>query len=400
MDFWKRAGMAALLLPLLLPLSAYPASLFGNSSTVLEWSDTPEGETAVEAYQYLRLSAKELPGGVDFQVYGRLADDLKNETEPESRLYYGYLDKKDAFDRLDLRFGRQFITTAAGASLLDGIKLDYAGLDPVSLSLYGGGDVSYYEGYSSKDWLSGLAATYAPSETFETSLSYLQRWEDGELGQELLGFDLDYDYRRALNLYGELQYSWLTEETTYFLAGVNYHRERDWNLRGEYLYSLPVFSATSIYSVFAAAKYQEASLEATLRLRNDLNAFIRLSREFYDDFDDAQVIESGIEKLRNGSFSGYLVGSYRDDEEGQDLYGVKARLAYLFHRKFEAAFGAHIDVLERRLDDEDETTSQRLWIDITSYLSDSISLQGKVERIESDLWAEYYQGRVRLTISF
>jgi len=400
MRFWKQAGLAALLLIVLSPLTTHAVSLSGSASSVLEWYDNADGDTAIGAYQYLRMNAQELPGGIAFRGYGRWADDLANEVDIDSRLYYAYLEKKHALSHLDVRLGRQFVSTAAGASLLDGLKLDYTGFDSVSLTLYGGGDVSYYEGYNSKDWLAGAAASIHPTRDFAASLSYLQQWDDGDLAKELIGLDLDYDFRQALSLYSEVQYSWLTDEVTYFLAGMHYHRERDWSLRGEYLYSLPVFSATSIYSVFAVTEYQEARLEANFRLQKGLNAFVRLSNEIYQEFDDAYVAELGLEKLRTEKFSGYLVGTYRNDEDGQDLYGVKIRAAYKLHPKLEAGVGAHIDVLERRLDDDNETTSSRIWADLTAQLTRSVSLQGKVERIESDLWSEYYRGRVRLNISF
>ncbi|PLY03913.1 MAG: hypothetical protein C0624_06470 [Desulfuromonas sp.] len=400
MRFWKSWGISAVLLVALIPMTVQAASLSGRASTVLEWFDNADEDTAIGAYQYLNLNARDLPGGLTFQGYGRVAEDLKNEVDIDSRLYYAYLDKQNLIGNLDARLGRQFVATTAGASLLDGLKLDYDGLGPFALSLYGGGDVSYYEGYDSKDWLAGVEGSFSPFKSLKASLSYLQQWEEGELAKELIGFDFDYDIKQSLNLYSEVQYSWLTDEVTYFLAGANFHRSRNWSLRGEYLYSLPVFSSTSIYSVFATSEYQEASLEATYRLTKGLRTFVRLSNEFYDEFDDAQVAELGIEKLRSGKFSGYLVGTWRDDEEGQDLYGAKVRAAYLLHPKFEAGVGAHIDVLERRLDDDDETTSSRVWADFTSHLTRTVSLQGKVERIESDLWSEYYRGRVRLNISF
>jgi len=400
MRFWKRWGCSAALLVALVPMTVQAASISGRSSTVLEWFDNADEETAVGAYQYVNLSARDLPGGLDFQGYGRLAEDLKDEVDIDSRLYYAYLDKQKLIGNLDARLGRQFVSTTAGASLLDGLKLDYTGLGDFALSLYGGGDVSYYDGYDSKDWLAGVEGAYTPIQNLKASLAYLQQWEDGDLAKELIGFELDYDLQQALNLYGEVQYSWLTDEVTYFLTGVNYHRDRNWSLRGEYLYSLPVFSATSIYSVFAVSEYQEASLEALYRLGKGLNTFARLSNEFYAEYDDARVIELGIEKLRTGKYSGYLVGVYRDDEEGQGLYGAKVRVAYRFHEKFEAGLGAHIDVLERRLDDDDETTSSRIWVDANTHLTRTISLQAKVESVESDLWSEYFRGRLRLNISF
>jgi hypothetical protein len=254
--------------------------------------------------------------------------------------------------------------------------------------------------YNADDLIVGTEISGRFLESLALGLSYVQKWEGGDLSHELIGLDVDYDFLDMLNVYNETQYSWLTEEVTYFLIGANYHRSPDWSLRAEYLYSLPVFSATSIYSVFAVNEYEEVTAELNYRIDVGLRAFGRYVREIYEEFDDANVFEAGIEKIRTQRFSGYLVGTVRDDNDGQDLYGVKVRAACLFNRYFEAGVGAHVDVIERRLEDDDETTSSRVWVDGTAYVNRTVNVQAKVERIESDLWDEYYRGRVRLNILF
>ena len=68
---------------------------------------------------------------------------------------------------------------------------------------------------------------------------------------------------------------------------------------------------------------------------------------------------------------------------------------------FHAGAGAEIDVLQRRIeDDSDDTLSSRYWVDITAYITKTISAEAKIERAKSDLWNEYYQGRIRLNILF
>jgi hypothetical protein len=283
---------------------------------------------------------------------------------------------------------------------MDGLQLDYGFLDNFKLRFFGGGDVTFYEGYDADDLIVGTELSGRFLESLSLGLSYLQKWEGGDLSHELIGLDVNYDFLEMLNVYNETQYSWLTEEVTYFLVGANYHRSSDWSLRAEYLYSLPVFSATSIYSVFAVEEYEEVMAELNYRIDVGLNAFGRYTRELYEDFDDANVFEVGLEKIRTNRFSGYLVGTVRDDGDGQDLYGVKVRAAWLLNQYFEGAIGAHVDVIERRLEEDDETTSSRLWVDGTAFVNKKVNVQAKVERIESDLWDEYYRGRVRLNILF
>lgn len=410
MNIWKRV-LGALVVTLLVffacPVQA--TNFSGKASTVFEWFDDPEEDTATPFYQYLLLNVTDIgDSGWNLRGYGRFADDLSDEVDVDSRLYYGYLEKRNLIDNLDFRLGRQFIATTAGASLMDGLYLDYRNLGPVDITLFGGGDVSYYEGYNAEDLIvGGEIGSRTLVDNLAASISYVQKWEDSDLSHELIGLDLDYNVPSVIRLYSETQYSWITDEVTYFVAGAKYYRSPKWSLRAEYLYSLPVFSATSIYSVFAVDEYQQAELEFIYNIDRGLQAFARYTHEFYEDVEDADVIEAGIEKLRGDAFSGYLTGVYRMDDDGQDLYGGKVRLAYKCTSNIEAGIGAHIDVLERQIGfysddygDDDDTTNQRYWFDIKAGITKSINVQGKLEMVKSDLWDEYYRGRVRLNILF
>lgn len=381
---------------------ALAVSVSGQSSTEIEWFDDAQEDTSVPAYEYLRLNLRDIDGGgLHFRGYGRLADDLANETDVESRLYYAYLEKKDLLPHLDFKFGRQFIATTAGASIMDGLTLQYRDLGPFSLTAFGGGDVAYYKGYSAKDMIDGVKLSGHFLGSLDASLSYLQKWEESELTHELFGLDVDYDFHDRLGLYGEAQYNYLTKGLSYFNGGVNLHWQPAWSLRLDYLYSLPVFSSTSIYSVFAVSEYQEASAEFNYRLDDGLRTFGRYAQEMYEEVDDANVFEAGVEKIRTDRFSGYLIFVLRHDPDGQDLRGAKARAAYRFNKYLQAGIGAHVDVLERRIAEaDDETTSSRVWADATAYFSRKVNVEAKIERGESDLWDHFYRGRVRLNILF
>ncbi|GAB4272024.1 MAG: hypothetical protein Kow0092_27000 [Deferrisomatales bacterium] len=403
MSRWLR--LSSLVIPVLLgavvPRPAAAVRVSGHSGTVVEWFDEPQGDLALPVYEYLRLDLRDLGrDGVDFAAYGRLSGDPTGETEAESRLYYAYVEKKDLFGRLDARFGRQFVTTVAGASVLDGIDLKLEDLGPLAVRAFGGGDVAYDEDYEAGDLLWGLEVSGRAAGSLDWEASYLQKWDDGELARELVGLGGNWGAGDALDLYGELQFNYLADAVSYFLGGLTYHPSLRWSVRGEYLYSLPVFDSTSIYSVFAVEEYRELLGEVVYRLRPGLRVFGRYTHEFYAEFADADVYEVGVEQVRTGRFSGYLVGTFRDDEGGQDLRGVKARAAFRFTPRLQLGAGAHVDVLERDLADDDDTTSGRYWADATAYLTRTVDLQVKVERVESGLYDFYYRGRVRLDVRF
>jgi len=413
MKSWQglTCGLALAALALWPVGDALAASVSGRSSTVLEWFDTAGEDTAMPAFQYLQFNALDIADkGYDFRGYGRLGYDLADEvyeSYDDSRLYYAYLEKRDFLtEDLDFRLGRQFISTTAGASVMDGLRLDYGFLDNYGLTVFGGGDVAYYEGYNAKDAIVGAEVTGRFLETLDLGFSYVAKFESGLLAQELFGLDVEYDIADILYVYNETQYDYLSDRVSYFLAGAKYHQFANWSARLEYLYSLPVFSSTSIYSVFAVDEYEELMGELTYNFSDGWRAFGRYTREMYVDFDDADVFEAGIEKIRTDKFSGYLTGVYRSDDDGQDMEGFKLYLACLFNRYVQAGAGINLDVYERSInyfDDEsdtDDTTSKRYWADMTVYFNKQINLQAKVERIESDLWDYYNRGRVRLNILF
>ncbi len=388
--------------------AAFATTVSGKASTVVEFFDNVSGETVVPVYQYLNLSIKDIAGGgYNFRSYGRLADDLANKDDIDSRLYYAFLEKRD-FSRknLDLRLGRQYISTAAGSSILDGISLKsaYDGLGKrINFTFFGGGDLAYYKGYEEQDLMLGVEAASEVYENLNIGLSYLQKWDSGDITHEIIGATLDYRYPALLNIYSDLQYSWIKKEFTYILAGMKYHGSQRFSLRTEYLYSLPVFSADSIYSVFAAEEYEEIMGELTYKLGPGVRAFGRYTREMYDEFADADVFEAGIEKVRTRTrrLSGYLIAEIRDDNEGQNMEGVKFYLGYLAQSYLNVGCGVHYNVFERRLTDEyDETTNARYWLDTSIYLTRKMNLQFKLERLENELYQDSFRGRLRFNVKF
>ncbi len=400
---------------LLVPLSlGFPdhsgaATYSGRSGTVLEWYDTAESETAVPAYQYLQLHIKDLvSSGYNFKFYGRLAGDVADEADVDSRLYYAYLEKRNLLSDLDLRLGRQFIATSAGASIMDGLRLDYSFLQNYKLKAFVGGDVLYYEGYNLSDLIDGfeLGGSFLGG-SLEMNGSYLQKWDNALLAKELIGFDADYRWNSSLRIYNELQWDVISERLSYALLGGKYRIASPLTLRLEYLYSLPVFSSTSIYSVFAVEEYEEFMAELTWRQSRDFQYFARLTHEFYDEFSDADVLEIGVEKLRTANLYGYLSAIYRSDDDGQGMYGCKLYGNYQFLPRLRAGLGVNLDVLERDIayydsddSDQNETTSTRIWLDARYDWTKSINTTAKYEYIESDIWDYYHRGTLRLNVNF
>ncbi len=402
----------AVLLVGLFAASASATTVTGRSSTMLEWYDDPDGNGALPAYQYLMLNAREISDtDVDFRFFGRLGTDLNDNVDVDNRLYYAYAEKRGINERFDIKLGRQLVFNTAGSTIMDGLKVDFRPDGPYHVNVFGGGDVKYYESYERKDLVAGgKFARWLLEDDLKVGLSYIQKWDDSATTHQLIGLDAFYDHGIVLEAYGEYQFNYLSDTMSHLHLGVNYHRNPEWQLRVEYMYSKPVFSSTSIYSVFAVAEYQEIMGQLNYRLGTGMFAFGRFTYEVYEEVSNANVMEAGIEKIRIDRFSGSFSGVVRVHEEGQDLYGIRGRASYLLTHRFQVGGGASIDVLERRLvvfdgqetaiEGKYEETTHRIWADATMYISRQSSLEARISRIQSDRWNEYYYGNIRFNYHF
>lgn len=395
-------GVLALALAMsVFSVTTYAANISGRSSTVVEWFDNPDGDTALPVYEYLLFNARDLWGDWKFHGYGRLGEDLADEVDIDSRLYTAYLSNNRLTPGLDLRIGRQFVSTSAGASVVDGVDTSYKFARHYTVRGIAGLGVSHNATtYHSDDYFLALEVETDVFEDLIAGLSYVQTWDQGDLAKEMLGFHADYIVSPHLHFYDETQYSLLYKEITYQLIGASGSWAKNWRGRFEYLYSLPVFDSTSIYSVFAVAEYEELLAEIDYLISPTHRSYLRYTHEIYEEFSNANVIDIGLESINFAPYRYYLSGLLRMDGDGQDMYGIKGYVGYQLTPEIESGLGAHVDVLDRRLENDEETTSSRIWIDGTYRISARMSLQGKVEYIESDLWDEYYRGRVRFNILF
>ena len=411
MKLWHCFFTAALIA--LLAASASAATITGRSSTMLEWYDDPDGNTAYPVYQYLVLNARDIQDtGVNFRLYGRLGTDLANKVDADSRLFFAYAEKRGINDMFNLRLGRHLVFSTAGSALMDGLSVDYDNGGPYTATIFGGGDARYYESYDINDLVAGgkVAGRFLAENNLKIGLSYFQKWEDSATTHRLIGLDAFYDHGIYFEAYGEYQFNYLSDTMSYLFMGVNYHQSPDWQVRAEYLYSKPVFSATSIYSVFAVAEYQEIMGQLNYRLGPGMFAFGRFTHEIYEEVSNANVVEAGVEKIRTDRFSGSFSGVSRFHDDGQDLYGIRFRVACLLSYRFQVGGGASIDVLERRLvvfdegvtsiEGRYEETTHRIWVDAIAHFTRRTSLEARVARIESDRWNEYYYGNVRFNYHF
>ena len=391
-----------LLFFLFVPSTAHSEwSLRGDTTAVLESYENPvDGDAALPFYQYLRLDLKEGRGDEArrIRVYGRLALDFADEVDPDSRLYYAYYEEKNFWKGADLRVGRQWVNTVAGSPIFDGLRLDTGKEGLFDVSLFGGGYVTV-EDDSGDDYLWGLSLKDDLWARTDVTASYLQKWVEGDLATEIFGFSGRTKVSQRGSAYGEFQYDMISRIMAYYLAGVRLVPGDRWTFKGEYLGTSPVFDSTDIYSVFAVDEYREATFSADYRVNRSWTLFGSYSREFYESFDDADVVEAGCELKKPGGYGGYVAGVYRTGEE--ELKGVKVDYRMPAPYEISLDVGAEFNVYNRIDDEEDDDTSaKRYWVEGRKELGKDLTLRAKFERVESIVYDYYNRGRISLRYGF
>lgn len=391
---------AALALALAVPAAAAGGDVSGKFSAIAETRENEEGKTEAMGSLYCLLNARRISDvpGLNFNLYGRAATENDEGVGDGNRLYYAYLEKAGIGGAMNVRLGRQFSANAAGLSTIDGVDVKVKGKSPLYIRTFFGGTVDLDDSAGGGDLALGLEAGVSFS-AFDAAVSYYEESGGGDELKKLYGFEIYADLAGALELAGDARYDYFRDQLSHVYAEAAFHGVPSFGARLHYLYDVPVFDATSIYSVFAVDLYEEAGAEVTYDFACGVRALARVTHEFNESFADANVYEAGFLKT-DGDWTGYFLFTLRDTEEGQEMRGVKALVSYEANRSFMPGAGVHYDVLERRLGDDDMTTSQRWWVFTRSELTEAFALEARVEAGKSDLTGSFNQASLKAEYRF
>lgn len=388
---------------LLASTAAWSAEVHGRSSTQFQWyNDIFTDKKVAEFGEYLNLSITKIDKADKFSIqgYGRITQDVRNGDGLNGRLYYLYANYRDLYDKVDLRFGRQFVNYAAGSALIDGGQIELKNVGPLAFSVMGGRNVFFDltgEGTRDRDFAFGAAVNLAGYKNTDAELSYFMKFDRDGVARDNLGASFKQYLFNSLKVYGNARFDMASETFSEVLAGVKYFPMADLVLTGEWYQSYPTFDSTSIYSVFAVSRYQEGVFRADYTINDMFSVNAGYSRQDYEG-DDADVFEVGC-RIRPIDNLQLNLNYDRRSGYGGKLNGGIAEVIYEPIKPLELAAGMHFDVYQRdRITGEE--TARKYWAGAKYKIAQNMSASIRVEDNVNARYKSDWQGRAAFNYNF
>lgn len=388
---------------LLSAASAGAVDIHGRSSTQYLWYNDPiDGGKQKDLSEYLMVSMTGLDdaGKLSLQGYARASYDLKDGGGVEDRIYYLFADYKGLLGKADVRVGRQFVNLSAGSALLDGVQVDIKNAGPVGFILAGGRDIRFGEldVITSHASAVGVAAYLAGLKKTELDVSYLRSFDYSDVSRDIAGVSLRRYFLESLKVYADARYDLTAEVFNEVLAGIKYFPVLDLMMTAEYFESYPTFDATSLYSVFAVEKYQEAVLGAEYTLSSAFDLSLAYYHEEFGSDARAAVYQIG---LRHRPSAATTIGLFHDGRRGYGgtLDGYKVYAEHAKPGVWKGAVGIDYDAYERD-DMTGSETAKRYWIAGRYVVARSLAVSARVEDNVNVNYSKDMRGRVTFDYDF
>lgn len=400
----KRVCTAFSALLLLATGTAWGAEFNGRSSTQLLWYNDEFTDTRLfEAVEYLRIGVNKVDpdGKLSFFGYGRGAQSIGYTNDSTARLYFLYADYRDLFDKVDLRFGRQFVSNSAGNAIIDGLQIDLKNVGPVAFTVFGGRDVVFGQtGEIGYTWNSdlGISAYLAGFRKTDLEVSWLRKWEESEAARDIIGGSFKQYLFGMSRIYGNTRYDLFSEDFVEGLLGLKLFPTADLTLTGEYYQSYPTFDATSIYSVFAVNKYREQSIRADYTLTDLVSVNAGYSRQYYGEGAHANVYHVGTTVSPVSRVKVYLEYDkrlgYDDDHDG-----FICDVDYQVNKDAQLSGGITYDTYQRDVLTSEEI-ARRYWLGGKYRMAKNMALSGRIQNDVNARYSENVSGRMTFDYDF
>lgn len=401
MKFW-----VVLMVLACMPLLSHAANVKVTSSTQYLWYqdllNADKEKSMQDAAQYLRVNVTNVDkeGKLNVYAYGRAQKQLSTSEDPQGRLYYFYVDYRDAFkDHLDVRAGRTYVNAAAISGTIDGVHLDVKNLGPVGVTLFGGRNVIFEEKRETGtrgDAITGMSVYLDTIKSTHIEVSYGRKYADTDVARENIGLDFSTSPMAKTNFYGRVKYDIPSETYNEVLFGAKISPLKDLVLRGEYYQSYPTFDIASIYSIFAVDQYKEKSISAEYQISGNYRVSAKYAREDFGNDANANVYQVGLLARPVKDLTLNAIYEARNGYAGQ-LSGIRL---YGEYKIAKAALMAGIDYDDFRREASREGFAKKYWAGLNYEFSKMVNAYVRVENNINFEYNNSYQGYAAVQINY
>jgi len=400
----NRVGTALTAMMLLAAGTAWGAEISGKSSTQFLWYNNEFTERRIfEAAEYLRVNITRIDqtGKLSFHGYGRGAQPMGPDHDGTARLYYFYADYRDLYDKLDLKFGRQFVNNSAGSAIIDGLQIDLKSVGPIAFSAFGGRDVIFgRDGELGYAWNTnlGISAYLTGLKKTDAEISWLRKWDKSEAARDIIGLSAKQYLLNSLRLYGNARFDMVSETFNEVQGGGKYFPTSDLVFTAEYYQSYPTFDTTSIYSVFTVDRYREGVFRTDYSLGDKVSINLGYNRQWYGEGAVANVYHAGVGVRPVKPLKINLEVDNRQGYYGS-TNGVMVDFDYELNKNAQVAGGITYDVYQRDVMTNDNI-ARRYWLGGKYRFARNMALSGRIQNDVNARFTENVSGRLTFDYDF
>ena len=377
------------------PLLSHAAEIKMTSSTQYLWyQDILVDKSQQDAAQYLRLNVTKLDkdGKANIYAYGRATKQVSSNQDFQGRLYYFYVDYKDALkEHLDMRLGRTYVSSAAISGTVDGAYFDLKNIGPVGMTVFAGRNVLFddkREIGSRGDAITGASVYLDTVKNTHVEVSYGRKYTDANVARENVGLDFSTTPLDKANFYGRVKYDTIAQTYNEMLFGAKIVPIQALAIRGEFYQSYATFDTVSIFSIFSVSKYQEKSVVAEYTINANYRLSAKYAREEFGDDEKADAYEVGFVAKPIKDFTLNANYKARNGYAGQ-LSGIRFFGEYKIAK---AALMAGVDYDDFRRQDSRSGVAKKYWGGVNYTFNKAVSAVLRVEDNVNFNYDSNYQG--------
>jgi hypothetical protein len=224
-------------------------------------------------------------------------------------------------------------------------------------------------------------------------VSYAREYREGELARDEVSFDLNTTPHQAVNLFGRAKYDTVSSRFNELSVTVKVAPVERLVLRAEFYQSTPTFDQFSFYRFFGVQEYRQLSTGAEYQVLSWLKLVGNYGYERFDATQDANLFGGGVRLV---PLPGLFVNASYDRREGYAgrIGGLRVNTGYTISRRTTLLGGIDYDDFRRQDSISTDSSARKYWGGVEFALNRQIVGSARLERNESYLFKESYQGFV------